>query len=735
MTDLLALANPLQGTRSIHSFSRGNTLPFIGSPFAMTSWAMQTADGRWYFHPDHRQVRGVRATRQASPWMGDYGHFTLMPQVGERRLAPARRSSAYRPHEATFQPHFLRFQLVRYETHVELTATPRAMIMRLVFPTGAREKRLLLETYPGQARIEIDPARRAVRGYTRANSGGTPSNFASYFILKFDCELAADQCGLFREDEAFGGAEGTDDALGAIIGLRPPAGGAVTVRVGTSFISLEQAERNLAGEIGDRALETVRDDVAADWRDLLDRFEIDADSDHDRRTFASCLYRAFLFPRRWHEPDAQGNPIHFSPHNGDVVPGVMYSDNGFWDTHRTVYPFFSLVCPSRMQEMLEGWVNVYKESDWLPRWVNPGETGGMIGTHIDAVLADAVMKGLRGFDVEAGYAGMVKQATREAPARYGRAGIEAWIRHGYLPADAARHSVSATLDYAFGDFCIGQVAGALGKIEERDLMWRRAMNYRRLFDRATGFMRARDEHGRWIELFDEFMWGGPYVEGSAWQCSWAVPHDPAGLAELLGGDEALVARLDRMLALPPIYRADEYGEEIHEMTEMACADFGQYAHNNQPVHHVLYLYAAAGRPDRTQSWVRRVLTELYGPGPDGFIGDEDNGEMACWYLLSALGIYPLCVGRPEYVLGSPLFRRAVLRLEQGGELLVDAPANSPKNVYVRRVAWNGAPHSRVVIDHRDLAQGGTLAFEMTDRPEWTEVAQADRPFSLSRLFP
>lgn len=266
-------------------------------------------------------------------------------------------------------------------------------------------------------------------------------------------------------------------------------------------------------------------------------------------------------------------------------------------------------------------------------------------------------------------------------------------------------------------------------------MWRRAMNYRRLFDRATGFMRARDEHGRWIEPFDEFMWGGPYVEGSAWQCSWAVPHDPAGLAELLGGDEALVARLDRMLALPPIYRADEYGEEIHEMTEMACADFGQYAHNNQPVHHVLYLYAAAGRPDRTQSWVRRVLTELYGPGPDGFIGDEDNGEMACWYLLSALGIYPLCVGRPEYVLGSPLFRRAVLRLEQGGELLVDAPANSPKNVYVRRVAWNGAPHSRVVIDHRDLAQGGTLAFEMTDRPEWTEVAQADRPFSLSRLFP
>ena len=733
-SDMTQWVNPLQGTDSTHSHSHGNTLPLVGMPFAMTSWSLQTSEDRWFFHPSAPKLQGIRATRQPSPWIGDYGHFTLMPQVGERLLAANRRASSYRLSDATILPHWMRVKLLRYETTVEIAATERCAILVVHFPTGTSPKRLILDTFPGESRVEIDAANGCVRGHTRAHSAGDPKGFAGHFILKFDCPLNPDDTGLFADGRVFAGqCAGTGDRIGAFAGVLPRDGSPVVVRIATSFISAEQCALNMEQELGGRAFAQVRDEAAAAWNRRLNGVEIEGCTDEQRRTFTSCLYRASLFPRRVHETGPDGARVHYSPYDGAVHPGDFCTDNGFWDTHRTVYPLFSLLWPDQFAEFLRGLVAHYREGGWLPRWPSPGETGGMIGTHIDAIIADACMKGIRDFDLETAFEGMWKHANQRAPGGRGRAGIEEYLRLGYVPVEGAYHCVSRTLDYAYDDFCVGQVAAALGRTQQRDELWRRAQGYRAIYDASSGFMRARHADGRWAEPFDPFAWGGPYVEGSAWQCSWAVPHDPAGLAELLGGDDAMVRKFEEMLALPPIFRADEYREEIHEMTEMALADFGQYAHSNQPVHHVLYLFAAAGRPDLTQHWVRRVMDRMYGPGPDGFPGDEDNGEMASWFVLSSLGLFPLCPGHPSYVLGSPLFRNAVIHGESGNDIVIEAPRNSPENVYVSGVSWNGRPLSRVFMLHEELARGGTLRFEMTDKPAWTSVDNpADRPFSLSR---
>ncbi|MFV1981114.1 MAG: GH92 family glycosyl hydrolase [Rhodothermia bacterium] len=700
MTDFVDYVNPLQGTDSARTFSSGNTLPLVGRPFAMTSWCLQTSEGRWFFHPRERRLQGIRATRQPSPWIGDYGHFVLMPQVGERLVSTRSRASGYRTERSVIRPHYMKVHLDRYETTMEMTATERCGFMRVVFPTGGQEKRLILDLFPGDSQIQFatNGDSGTITGFTRANSGGVPAGFACYFVVELDCPLSLESSG--REQ------------LSAFAELRLDGEAAVEVRIGTSFISIDQAMRNLAQEIGRRDFEHIRRDAGGAWNDLLGRMEIDPVTEDDRKTFYSCLYRSFLFPRKWHEFDENNSPVHYSPYDDRVHPGIFYADNGFWDTHRTVYPLLSIVAPKELTEILNGWVNHYVESGWFPKWSSPGERGVMIGTHIDAVIADAVVKGIRGFDLEKAFEGMMKHALQKAPDGHGRVGIEDYIRLGYVPEDRVLHGASRTMDFAYGDFCIAQVAIALGRKEEAESMLRRAGNYRNVFDPSVGFIRGRNADESWVEPFNEFAWGGPYVEGSVWQCGWAVPHDPAGLIELMGGNQKFVEKLDRMLSLPPRYHVGAYGEEIHEMTEMAAVNFGQYAHSNQPVHHVLYLFAAAGRPDRTQYWVRRVLRELYGPGLDGFSGDEDNGEMASWFVLSSLGVYPLCPGVPTYVFGSPLFHESVLHLPTGKDLTIAATDNSPEHPYVELIRRDGRHVTSTSITHADLTSGGRLQFDM-----------------------
>jgi predicted alpha-1,2-mannosidase len=391
----------------------------------------------------------------------------------------------------------------------------------------------------------------------------------------------------------------------------------------------------------------------------------------------------------------------------------MYADHGYWDVYRAWYPWMAILFPDRLAEILQSWANAYKEGGWLPQFPAPGYRACMTGSLIDAVFADAAVKGVKGFDLEAAYAGMKKHATQPGnpDAGYGRRGIEDYLKLGYVSTDHVDQAVAETVDAAFGDFCIAQVAKTLGHSDDAAMFLERSNNWRKLFDAKTGFLRGKKADGSWLEPFDAFQWGSPYVEGSAWQHRWDVPHDLAGLMAAMGGKERAVEALDKMLALPATFHVGVYGQEIHEMSEMAAVDFGQYAQSNQPVHHLLYIFALAGRADRTQYWVRRTMAELY--TPDTFPGDEDTGSMAAWYLLGAMGFYPVCPGKAEYVIGSPLFDRITLRMPGGKTTVIEARGQGPKAVYISRLEVNGKTHTSPVLTHEEIVGGAQLNFEMS----------------------
>src|SRR6185437_14666427 len=594
---LVELVNILQGTDSNYNFSRGNTLPIAAMPFGMAHWTLQSRSGTaWMFQPADRRVQGFRCTHQLSPWLSDYGHAVFLPFAGNADPGADERSSSYRPEEARLGPHSLAVKLMRYEADVELVPTERCCVLSARF-TGAGNTGMFIEIPGKDGAFEPDAPGRTLRFTSKANAGGVPENFAAYYVVRFAQPLQSFQV---REMKS-----------GRVAIVRFRGNGPIEARIGTSFISFEQAERNLRNEIGQRSLEELRAQAAEAWNTHLGRIEIGGTTDEQRRTFYSCMYRALLFPRMFHEPDEHGRPRHYSAWNGKVEPGVMYADHGYWDVYRAWYPFMTLVFPERLGEILQGWVNAYREGGWMPQFPAPGYRACMSGSLIDAVFADAVMKDISGFDREAAFEGLRKHATEpgDPDKGYGRQGIEYYLKMNYLPADRVEQSVAETADAAYGDFCIAQIAAKLGKQEDAAMFRKRSENWRSIFDPQTRFFRGRKEDGSWLEPFDPFTWGSPYEEGAAWQHRWNVPHDVLGLIAAMGGEGAFVAELDKMLSLPPTFHAGVYGQEIHEMSEMAALPFGQYMHNNQPVHHVLYLYAAAGRPDRTQYWVRRVLNE------------------------------------------------------------------------------------------------------------------------------
>jgi len=706
----LRYVNLLQGTDSHHGFSTGNTLPLVARPFGMNHWSAQTAEGGWFFSPHDRKLQGIRCTHQPSPWMGDYGHFTLMANTGrEVHLSPGRRSRAYR---GTFAPNRFRVELLNDGTVIEMSPTIRGAVFAFRFPVGGG--RVVFEPCAGSSEIDFVDA-RTVTGWVNGNSGGVPEGFAHYFAIRFDRDVV--------EAKRFRGETVVEDRTGERLGFFAQFDGDVTVRIATSFISVEQAQRNLDQELAGHSLDEIAEVGRAEWEEALGRIEVSKEDENHVRTFYSCFYRTHLFPRIWHEETPEGRR-HRSPYNGQVHDGPLYTDNGFWDTYRTMYPLLALLDPERLAEILQGWTNAYKEGGWFPQWASPGYRACMVGTHIDAVMADGIARGVTNFDVKTALEGLRKHADTvgDPSGAWGRIGIEDYQTKGFVSTDH-HESVARALDYAYDDWCIGQIDPSFAGRE-------RAGNYVHHWDPGVGFMRAKNADGTWLEPWDEFHWGNPYVEGGPWQSTWAVPHDAAALIRLMGGDEAFVAKLDRMLTSPGYFTTGAYGFEIHEMTEMTMGPMGQYAHSNQPVHHVLYLYNSAGRPWRTQKEVRRALTELY--SPTHLPGDEDNGEMCAWFVLSSLGIYPLTPGHPSWTLGSPLFSQAKIHLPNGKTFTVDAPHNGSERPYVSETLLNGRSHADLFVSHRDLAEGGTLTFHMSDRPK-TEVVEAKhRPFSASQ---
>ena len=752
-TSLVSLVDPLQGTDDPVNFSHGNEYPAIALPFPMNVWSPYTEpDGNPLFYQyRHHQIRGLRQTHEPSRWIGDYANFSLMPVSGKLAVTENDRASTFRHEDEVAQPSYYKVHLDTWKATAEVTPTERAARLRFTFETPA-DAYVVLDVF-GTKRIssvKIIPGENKITGVTRNYHGragmGVPDNFGNYFVIVFDRPFTAS--GVWSSNTIQPGVTELSgaQALGAFLKFDVAANPVVGCKVASSFISAEQAERNLAQEIGGADFDTIRQRAEARWNESLGRARVEGGTDDQRRTFYSALYRATLFPHRFYELDANNRPAYFSPYDGKVHAGHLYTDSGFWDTFRAAHPLINLLYPETGGEILEGLVHAYDESGWLPSWSSPGHLECMIGNHAFSLLADGWMKGIRTFDADRAVVAMVHDANTQSPARcraIGRDGAEPYNTLGYVPysnvpgdKQTFREAGAKTLEFAYDDFCAAQLAHAIGKNAEAAVFAQRAMNYTNLFDRQTGFMRGRKADGAWDEPFYPEEWGGPFTEGNSWQWTWSVMQDEPGLMRLMGGDKNYAAKLDAVFSTPSTVRPGTYGGMIHEMIEMVAADMGQYAHGNEPVHHMIYLYDYAGQPWKAQSHVRQTMALLYQPTPDGMCGDEDTGQMSAWYVFSALGFYPACPGDPNYLIGSPLFDRAVLNLPNGKTFTITAKNNGPQQHYIQSATLNGKDFDRTFFSHQTLVNGGEISFQMDAAPNyhWGASPQS-RPVSpLETLF-
>jgi len=728
--------NPLIGTDSKPSLSNGNTYPAIALPWGMNFWMPQTGkmgDG-WAYQYGADKIRGFKQTHQPSPWMNDYGQFAIMPITGKRVFDQDARASWYSHKAEVAEPNYYRVYLADHDVTTEIAPTERAASFRFTFPK-TDSAYVVLDAFDKGSHVQVLPQQRRIVGYTTRNSGGVPQNFKNYFILEFDHDFTSTTLYQDKVAAASGVLDVTANHAGAIVGFHTRKGERVNVRVASSFISPEQAVLNLQ-EIGDKDLEAVRRQGRTAWNQALGRIDIEGGTPDQRRTFYSCLYRALLFPRKLYELDASGKVMHYSPFNGQVLPGYMYTDTGFWDTFRALFPFLNLMYPEINTEIQQGLANDYRESGWLPEWASPGLRNVMVGNNSASVVADAYLKGVRGQDMNVLYEALVHGANNAGPLdAVGRSGVQYYNNLGYVPYDIKiNENAARTLEYAYDDFAIYQLAKALGKPKkEINLYAQRSQNYRKLFDKESGLMRGRNQNGTFQKPFNPFKWGDAFTEGNSLHYTWSVFHDVQGLMDLMGGRQKFVATLDTVFALPPKFDDSYYGETIHEIREMQIAGMGNYAHGNQPIQHMIYLYNYAGQPWKAQYWLREVMNRLYLPTADGYCGDEDNGQTSAWYVFSALGFYPVCPTVKQYVLGAPLFPKATLHLPGGKDVVLNAPQNSATNRYINQLTLNGKTYDKNYLDYETLKQGATLDFEMSASPNKQRgTAPAAAPYSFSK---
>lgn len=711
--------NPLVGTESKSELSTGNTYPAVALPWGMNFWTAQTGkmgDG-WVYTYGADKIRGLKQTHQPSPWINDYGQFSIMPVTGHKVFDEEGRASWFSHKAETATPYYYKVYLADHDATAEIAPTSRAAAVRITYPEKDTAY-FVVDAFDKGSSVTILPDRRTVIGYTTKNSGGVPDGFKNYFILRFDHAFTYTgtlEDGMLKD----GSLSSTCNHAMAVVGFHTRRGEQVNVQIASSFISDEQALRNLK-EVEGRSFDEVKEAGRTEWNRVLGRIEVEDDNIDHLRTFYSCLYRSVLFPRSFYEIDAEGSVIHYSPYNGKVLPGYLFTDTGFWDTFRSLFPLLNLVYPSTNEKMQAGFVNAYKESGFLPEWASPGHRDCMVGNNSASVVADAYIKGLRGYDIETLWKAVVHGANSVHPgiSSTGRKGFEYYNRLGYVPYDVGiNESVARTLEYAYDDWCIYQLGLKLGK-STRELrpFKERAMNYRKVFDKETGLMRGRNKDGTFQSPFNPFKWGDAFTEGNSWHYTWSVFHDPEGLARLMGGNDRFNIMLDSVFNLPPVFDDSYYGFTIHEIREMQIMNMGNYAHGNQPIQHMIYLYDYSGQPWKTQYWVREVMNRLYTAQPDGYCGDEDNGQTSAWYVFSALGFYPVCPGSTRYMIGTPYFRTAKVHLENGKTLTIHADTDNPANRYIQRIMMNGQPYPHYYLEHEQLKAGAMIDFTMSDRP-------------------
>lgn len=728
--------NPLMGTQSTFELSTGNTYPAIARPWGMNFWTPQTGkmgDG-WQYTYTANKIRGFKQTHQPSPWINDYGQFSIMPVVGKPEFDENKRASWFAHKGETAKPYYYKVYLAEHDVVTELTPTERAAMFRFTFPENEHSY-VVVDAFDKASSVKIDVANRRITGYSTRNSGGVPDNFRNYFVIEFDkaftYKAVVDNKTLIAES-----TETTSAHAGAIIGFATKKGETVHARVASSFISEEQALQNLK-ELGNDTFDALVEKGKDAWNDVLGRVEVEGGDLDQYRTFYSCLYRSLLFPRKLYEVDASGAIVHYSPFNGKVLPGYMYTDTGFWDTFRCLFPLLNLIYPSVNKEIQEGLINTYKESGFFPEWASPGHRGCMVGNNSASVLVDAYMKGVKVDDVATLYEGLLHATENVHPeiSSTGRLGYEYYNRLGYVPYDVKiNENAARTLEYAYDDWCIYKLAKELKRPKkEINLFARRAMNYQNLFDKETLLMRGKNKDGKFMAPFSPLKWGDAFTEGNSWHYTWSVFHDPQGLIDLMGGDDVFVGMLDSVFSVPPVFDDSYYGQVIHEIREMTVMNMGNYAHGNQPIQHMIYLYDYAKQPWKAQYWLRQVMDRLYTPTPDGYCGDEDNGQTSAWYVFSALGFYPVCPGTDQYVLGAPLFKKATVHFENGKTLEIKAPQNSRTNIYIKDMKVNGAEYSKNYVTHSLLQNGGVVDCVMSDAPNTERgIGMADAPYSFSR---
>lgn len=726
----------LVGTQSSYAISTGNTYPAVCMPWGMNFWTPQTGkmgDG-WTYTYTADKLRGFKQTHQPSPWINDYGQFTIMPETGEAPIFDEEKRASWFSHKAEVAtPYYYRAYLADYDVVTELAPTERAAIMRITFPEN--KSYVVVDAFDKGSYVKIMPKERMIVGYTTKNSGGVPQNFKNYFVMKFDKDFT------YTAAVADGHINTADvkaecNHAGGIVGFNTIRGEQVNVRIASSFISEEQAIENLK-ELGSDSFDEVKARGRNTWNDILGRIEVKSDDIDHLRTFYSCLYRSVLFPRSFYEKNAKGEIVHYSPYNGEVLPGYMFTDTGFWDTFRCLFPLLNVMYPSMNEKMQAGLVNAYKESGFLPEWASPGHRGCMVGNNSASIVADAYLCGLKNYDAETLWQAVVHGAGAVHPtvSSTGRLGYEYYNKLGYVPYDVKiNENVARTLEYAYDDWCIYEFGKALGKSKkELEPFRKRAFNYRNVFDSETKLMRGRLKNGKFQSPFSPLKWGDAFTEGNAWHYTWSVFHDPAGLIQLMGGKQTFNNMLDSVFNVPPLFDDSYYGSVIHEIREMQIMNMGNYAHGNQPVQHMIYLYGYSGEPWKTQYWIRQTIQRMYNANPDGYCGDEDNGQTSAWYVFSAMGFYPVCPGAGEYVLGAPYFDEMTLHLENGRNVSIKANDNTDDNCYVNSLTLNGKPYSKNYIKRSDLMQGAQFVYNMSAKPNYSRgTAESDAPYSFSK---
>ncbi|NDV67980.1 GH92 family glycosyl hydrolase [Dysgonomonas sp. 25] len=734
--DLVQYVNTLQGTDSHFGLSYGNTYPTTGMPYAMHTWSAQTGPNGegWKYQYFVDSIRGFHQAHQCSPWMSDYAVYSFMPVLGDLVVNQEKRATKFSHDNEIAKPHYYKVTLDNGIT-TEMAPTTRGVHLRFSFPSKG-DAYLVLDGYTAMSEIKIDPAKRQISGWVNNQRFVNHSeNFRNYFVVQFD-----------KPFEAYGTWENENDAIfpnqtsgegkgyGAYIKFKK--GTKVQAKAASSYISPEQALVTLNAELGkDKNLEVTKARGFKTWNDLLNRVVVEGGTEEQTRTFYSCLFRANLFSRKFYERDTDGNPYYYSPYDGKIHSGYMYTDNGFWDTFRSQFPLTNILHPTMQGRYMNALLDAQDQCGWLPSWSAPGETGGMLGNHAISLLTDAWAKGIRTFDPERALKAYAHEAMNKGPwgGANGRAGWKEYFQLGYVTYPESMGSTAQTLEYAYDDFCGYNLAKMTGNKFYEEVFAKQMYNYRTVFDASTGFMRGKDLSGNWVEPFNPYEWGGPYCEGNAWHYNWSVFHDVQGLIDLYGSDAKFTQKIDSVFTVPNTVIPGTYGGMIHEMEEMVLAGMGQYAHGNQPIQHMIYLYSYAGQPWKTQYWARQIMDRLYNSSERGYPGDEDQGGMSSWYILSALGIYSVCPGTDQYVIGSPVFPKATITMEDGKKFVIEANNNNRENVYIQSATLNGKPLNKNYITYSDIVDGGTVRFEMGSQPDKTRNTSKDAaPFSLSK---